>query len=196
LSKNRRRLTSAYVKPFSGDNMWKPVMIAMAALAVGGSSIVYAQQRDSGRDGNVQFKHHRRVSPEERAAFIDARIAALKAGLELTPDQAKNWPAFEQALRDMAQLRAQLRAAREARKLNPQPITPFERMSRRADNMAKRSAALKRIAEAGTPLYQNLNDAQKARFKKLSRVLRPHHHHLHVWNEDRPRPTGPRSGRG
>ena len=41
------------------------------------------------------------------AAFTDARIAALKAGLELTPDQAKNWPAFEQALRDMVQLRAQ-----------------------------------------------------------------------------------------
>jgi hypothetical protein len=51
----------------------------------------------------------------------------------------------------MAQLRAQLRAAREAREQNPSPTSPFERMTRRADNMAKISAALKRIADAGIP---------------------------------------------
>jgi hypothetical protein len=77
----------------------------------------------------------------------------------------------------MAQLHAQFRAAREARRLNPQPTTPFERMTRRADNMAKRSAALKRIADAGTPFYQ---DAQKERFEKLARMLRPHHYHEHA----------------
>jgi zinc resistance-associated protein len=163
-----------------GENMWKPLVFTIAALAIGGSSIVYAQQRDCG--GGACFEHHR-LSPEERAAFVDARIAALKAGLELTPDQAKNWPMFEQALRDMAQLRAQLRAAREAREQNPTPTTPFERMTRRADNMAKLSAALKHIAEAGTPLYQSLNDAQKERFEKLSRMLRPHHRHMRARNE-------------
>jgi zinc resistance-associated protein len=158
--------------------MWKLLMVTMAALAIAGSSLVYAQQRDGDRAGGARFEHHHhKLSPEDRAAFVDARIAALKAGLELTPDQAKNWPMFEQALRDMAQLRAQFRAAREARRLNPQPTTPFERMTRRADNMAKKSAALKRIADAGTPLYQSLNDAQKERFEKLARMLRPHHYH-------------------
>ena len=34
-------------------------------------------------------------SAEDISAFMDARIAALKAGLRLTPDQEKNWPAFE-----------------------------------------------------------------------------------------------------
>jgi hypothetical protein len=155
--------------------MWKPLMVTIAALAIAGSSIVYAQQRDGDRDGGTRFEHsYHRLSPEDRAAFVDARIAALKAGLELTPDQAKNWPTFEQALRDMAQLRAHLSAAREARKQRPTPTTPFERMARRADNMAKKSAALKRIADAGTPLYQSLNEAQKERFEKLTRMLRPH----------------------
>jgi LTXXQ motif family protein len=166
----------------SGENMWKPLVFTIAALAIGGPSVVYAQQRDY--RGGASFEHHR-LSPEDRAAFVDARIAALKAGLELTPDQAKNWPMFEQALRDMAQLRAQLRAAREAREQNPTPTTPFELMTRRADNMAKVSAALKHIADAGTPLYQSLNDAQKERFEKLARMLRPHHRHMHAWNEGR-----------
>ncbi|MGA8654031.1 MAG: Spy/CpxP family protein refolding chaperone [Xanthobacteraceae bacterium] len=159
--------------------MWKPVVVATAAFAIAGSSIVYAQQHfgEGDRDG-PRFEHRHRLSPEDRAAFVEARIAALKAGLELTPDQAKNWPAFEQALREMAQLRAERRAAREAAEQNPSqtPSAPFDRLAKRADNMAKASAALKRIAEAGQPLYTSLNDAQKGRFEKLAWMLRPHHH--------------------
>ena len=174
--------------------MLKSVVVATAALVIAGSSIVYAQQRfggpDGGRNGGPRFEHRHHLSPEDRAAFVDARIAALKAGLELTPDQAKNWPAFEQALRDMAQLRAQFRAAREAARQDQSPVAPFDRLGRRADAMAKKSAALKHIADTGTPLYQSLNDAQKERFKKLARMLRPHHHHFgrsegsgHGWRE-------------
>jgi hypothetical protein len=171
--------------------MWKPVVVATAALAIAGSSVVYAQQRFGGSDGygdgGARFEHrhhHHKLSAEDRAAFVDARIAALKAGLELTPDQAKNWPAFEQSLRDMAQLRAQRRAAREAAKDQDQTqVAPFDRLGRRADSMAKTSAALKRIADTGAPLYMSLNDGQKERFKKLSHMLRPHHHQ-HAWNHD------------
>jgi zinc resistance-associated protein len=169
--------------------MWKSVVVATAAVVIAGSSIVVAQQRfgepDGYRDG-ARFEHRPRLSPEDRAAFVDARIAALKAGLELTPDQAKNWPAFEQALRDMAKLRAERVAAREAREQNPSqtPIAPFDRLAQHADNMAKASAALKRIAETGQPLYTSLDDSQKARFQKLARLLRPHHH-MHARLEER-----------
>jgi hypothetical protein len=166
-----------------GENMLKPVMVAAAALAIGGSSIVYAQQHSRGPSGyGSGFEQRHRLSAEDMAAFTDARIAALKAGLELTSDQAKNWPAFEQALRDMAQLRIQRRLAREAGNQQSQtPNTPFERLARRADNMSQISSALKHIADTGAPLYQSLNDAQKNRFSKLARILRPHH--MHAQNE-------------
>jgi LTXXQ motif family protein len=167
--------------------MWKPAVVIAAALAVAGSSAVYAQQHFAGqdRDGG-RFEHRHRMSAEDRAAFVDARIAGLKAGLELTPDQAKNWPNFERALRDRAQLRAERIAAREAAEQNPDKASspPFDRLAQRADNMAKTSTALKRIADAGKPLYDSLSDAQKGRFKKLARMLRPHHHHMHAWNRD------------
>jgi hypothetical protein len=166
------------------ENMLKPVIAATAVLAIAGSSIVYAQQRWNGPGGDgPRFEHHHRhLSAEDRAAFTDARIAALKAGLELTADQAKNWPAFEQALRDMAQLRIQRMQAREAASQQPQtPGTPFDRLSRRADTMSKVSAALKRIADTGAPLYMSLNDGQKDRFKMLSHILRPHHR-MHAGN--------------
>ena len=157
--------------------MLKPVIAATAVFALAGSSLVYAQQSfgghgNFGRDG-ARFEHRHRPSPADITAFTDARIAALKAGLELTPDQVKNWPPFEQALRDMVQLRVQRIQARLSGQ-EQAPTSPFDRLERRADNMAKRSAALKKIADAGAPLYQSLNDDQKARFVKLARILRPH----------------------
>lgn len=44
-------------------------------------------------------------------------------------------------------------------------------MTRRADNTDRISAALKRIADAGTPLYRSLDDAQKGCFEKLARIV-------------------------
>ena len=35
------------------------------------------------------------MNPEDRAAFADARIAAVHAGLKLTADQEKLWPPVE-----------------------------------------------------------------------------------------------------
>ena len=165
--------------------MLKPIVAATALLAIAGSSYVYAQQGEGGRhdssDGGPRLEHRHRPSAADLAAFTDARVAALKAGLELTPDQAKSWPPFEQALRDMAQLRIAAMEARE--KADAQtPSSPFDRLARRADDMSKRSAALKKVAEAGAPLYRSLNDDQKGRLVRLARMLRPHHH-MHAFNE-------------
>ncbi len=149
--------------------MLKPVVVAAAALAIAGSSIVYAQQRFNGPGGDGQVaprsEQHYRPSAQDMAAFTDARIAALRAGLQLTPDQAKNWPPFEQALRDMAKLRIERMQAHHAGNQQDQAATtPFDRLARHADAMAKTGAALKQIADTGMPLYQSLDDAQKRRF--------------------------------
>ncbi len=161
--------------------MLKPVIAATAMLAIVGSTFVYAQQGDyrGFRDGGPRFEHRHRLSADDVSAFADARIAALKAGLELTSDQTKNWPAFEAALRNMVQLRIDRIKARQAAQQQDQaqtPTSPFDRLAKRADAMSKRSVALKQIADAGAPLYQSLNDAQKARFTMLARMLRPHQH--------------------
>jgi hypothetical protein len=165
--------------------MLKPVIAATALFAIAGSSYVYAQQGYGGHggygDGGARFEHRHRPSAADVSAFADARIAALKAGLELTPDQAKNWPPFEQAVRDLVQLRVQRIQARQSAD-QTSPTSPFDRMARRADNMSKTSGALKKIADAGAPLYQSLDDSQKGRFMMLARILRPHHH-MHAGNE-------------
>ena len=117
----------------------------------------------AGRDGAQRW----RPSAEDISAFGDARIAALHAGLKLTAEQEKNWPAVESALRDLAKQRSERFAARASA---DRPKDPIERLALRADVMSQRGAALKKVADAAGPLYKSLDEAQKHRFIVLARL--------------------------
>jgi hypothetical protein len=155
--------------------MLKTVLAGVTLLALAGGSLVYANQRG---DGGPRA-HRWQMSEQDRGAMADARIAALKAGLKLTPDQEKNWPALEKALRDRASARAERWADRG--KLE-RPKDVVERLQRRAARMTERGAALKQVADAAAPLYQSLDDGQKRRFKVLAHLdgaRRGHGHWRH-----------------
>lgn len=154
--------------------MKKFAIAGIAALAIAGSTAVYAQH-------NRHWFHHERMSSEDRAAFADARIAAVKAGLKLNADQEKKlWPPVESAVRDFAKLRidranARMNAPRndapDAQKQDSQnPRDPVARLRDRADTMATTAAAMKRIAEAADPLYKTLDDGQKRQLGILTRI--------------------------
>ncbi len=144
----------------------------VAALAIAASTAVYPQHR--------WFHDHMQMSSEDRAAFTDARIAAVKAGLKLNPDQEKLWPPVETAVRDFAKLRidranarmnAQKNDSQDAQKQDSQNLPdPVARLRERADTMATTAAAMKRIADAADPLYKTLDDGQKRRLAILTHM--------------------------
>lgn len=160
--------------------MKKAIIAGAAAVAILGSTAVYAQHR--------YHHHHHRMSMEDRAAFLDAKIASVKAGLKLTPDQEKLWPPVETAVRDFAKqrmARANARASeREARRaaeeqkgaqdgkpaVAEQLRDPMARLRDRADRMAETATGLKKIADAADPLYKTLDDGQKRRLSMLTRM--------------------------
>ncbi len=148
--------------------MKKFAIAGIAVLAIAGSTAVYAQHNRS------WSHHHERMNPEDRAAFADARIAAVKAGLKLNADQEKLWPPVEGAVRDFAKLRidranARMNAQRDDSRDTPRP-DPVTRLRDRADTMATSAAAMKRIADAADPLYKTLDDGQKRRLAILTRM--------------------------
>src|SRR6202051_5083678 len=106
----------------------------IAALAIAGSTAVYAQ-----RPWFHEHMQHMRVNPEDRAAFVDARIAAVHAGLKLNADQEKLWPPVEAAVRDFAKLRIDRANARMNAKpddAQKKPDDPVARLRQCADKMA------------------------------------------------------------
>jgi hypothetical protein len=149
--------------------MKKFAIAGIAALAIAGSTAVYAQHRPWFRE----HMQHFRMSAEDRAAFADARIAAVHAGLKLNPDQEKLWPPVESAVRDFAKLRidranARMNAKPDDAQGAQQPDDPVARLRERADHMATTAAALKKIADAADPLYKTLDDGQKRRLAVLT----------------------------
>jgi hypothetical protein len=141
---------------------------AVAVLAIAGSTAVYAQHR--------HWDHgYSRMNPEDRAAYADARIAAVHAGLKLTADQEKLWPPVEAAVKEFAKLRidranARMNASRDDS--SQKPDDPVTRLRERADSMAASAAAMKKIADAADPLYKTLDDGQKRRLAVLTRMDR------------------------
>ncbi|MCP3384941.1 MULTISPECIES: Spy/CpxP family protein refolding chaperone [unclassified Bradyrhizobium] len=150
--------------------MRKFTIAAIAVLSIAGSGAVYAQYH---RPWMEHFRHIR-MNPEDRAAFVDARIAAVHAGLKLNADQEKLWPPVEAAVRDFAKLRIDRANARmnagsgDAAKDGNKPDDPVARLRQRADDMGATSAALKKIADAADPLYKSLDDGQKRRLAMLT----------------------------
>jgi zinc resistance-associated protein len=140
-------------------------VLAFAALAGG----TLAAADDSAQQ-------HMRFSPDDRAAFLDARIAALKAGLELNADQEKNWAPLESAIRDLAKERAARFAAWRERRENDGDqesdnqdggVSPIDRLTRASERLSARAAELQKLAAAAKPLYDSLDDGQKRRFAVL-----------------------------
>jgi len=128
-----------------------------------------------------QASEHQQLSADQIAAFTDARIAALKAGLRLTPAQEKNWPALESALREIAKDRA-ARAVewREKAKEHHEKRDLIEGFRLGAKHLSARSAELEKIADAAKPLYDGLDDAQKHRFGVLlHEVFSRYDFHMH-----------------
>lgn len=168
--------------------MKKAILAGVAALSIVGSTAVFAHQHHP-------WSHHRvQLSQQDRTAIADARIAAIHAGLILTPDQEKLWPPVEKAIRDFAKLRidranAKMQDKKEGKDDNARKqqaaVDQVARLRAHADRMAETAAALKKIADVADPLYKTLDDGQKRRLMVLTRMnhafgmgSRWHHHHF------------------
>lgn len=117
-----------------------------------------------------------RFSPADRAAFFDARVAAIHAGLQLNADQEKLWPPVESAMRDVAKVRM---SQREAMATEPRPSDPVQRLERMSDRTIARGQALKKLADAAGPLYGALSDDQKRRLPFLMHGMGGHRRMMH-----------------
>ena len=140
----------------------KKVALATTAILIATSPLAYAAETSS---NTVGMTH---PSAADLKSLTDARVAMIKAALQLTPDQEKYWPAVEDAIRARAKNR-QARWERVAELRDSGPVAalhernPVELMQRRAESLSQRAADLKKVADAWEPLYKTLSADQKKR---------------------------------
>jgi len=126
----------------------------------------------SGPMGRERMQHW----AADHQALLDAKLAGLKAGLKLTPDQEQLWGPFESAVRDAAKMRMEhmrammdrMRGAMGEVAERPSPVDHIEMM---AAHMSEAASALTKIADAAKPFYASLDDSQKRIFGWLGREL-------------------------
>jgi DNA-binding transcriptional regulator GbsR (MarR family) len=142
--------------------MIKNVALATTAVLIAASPLAYAAETPSKTVGVA------RPTAADLKSLTDARVAMIKAALQLTPDQEKYWPAVEDAMRARAKNRqARWERVAELRDSGPMEAlherNPVELMQRRAESLSQRAADLKKVADAWEPLYKTLSDDQKKR---------------------------------
>ncbi|MDR3461373.1 MAG: Spy/CpxP family protein refolding chaperone [Beijerinckiaceae bacterium] len=116
---------------------------------------------------------------KERAdhkAFLDAKIAALHAGLELTAAQAPLWTPVEAAIRGLAQGQEKLREAHR----DGAALSPLERLKRRAEGLGESAKGLKALTDATEPFVASLDAPQKEHLPKLLEEAFKGHKLLHA----------------
>jgi hypothetical protein len=171
--------------------MKRTVLGVLATLAVSASAFALT----AAAEGDQQPSHAERMQhwAADRETMLDAKLAGMKAGLQLTPDQEKLWSPFEAAVKDAA--KARMDAMQNMMQMHEQGehMSPIDHLEAMADRLSQGAADIKKIAEAARPLYASLDDSQKHKFGMLGRTLMPErarfvmdmiHHHMGERDDD------------
>ena len=104
------------------------------------------------------------LSAEQIVANSDADIDRIKSELNLTPEQEKNWTAFNSAMHYLGHNGADRLNLRIARAQRDPPDDIIEQMRNEAQFLNDRAVDQRGVADAAEPLFTSLDDKQKAIF--------------------------------
>ena len=104
------------------------------------------------------------LTAEQIVATSDVNIDRIKAELNLTPEQEKNWTAFNSAMHYLGHNGADRLNLRIARAKRDPPDDIIEQMRNEAQFLNDRAVDQRNVADAAEPLFASLNDKQKQIF--------------------------------
>ena len=144
--------------------MRKGVPVIVTAVLIGCAPLAHSQTKIL--DRLTADRPDRSSQDVQRST--DLRVGIMKRALQLTPEQEKYWAPFEEALRARSEgMHKRLAVLREH--VRQRDVDLFQLLRERADNLTQRGAELKKVVDAGQPLWQSLGSDQKERMQVLGR---------------------------
>jgi LTXXQ motif family protein len=104
------------------------------------------------------------LTAEQIVANSDSNIERIKTELNLTPEQEKNWTAFNSAMHYLGHNGADRLNLRIARAQRDPPDDIIEQMRNEAQFLDDRAVDQRNVADAADPLFTSLDAKQKAIF--------------------------------
>jgi hypothetical protein len=146
-------------------NEAKPAGAAKTAKgAKGGKGTKQQQPQQDQQQPVLTQEGAPQLSAEQIVASSDANIDRIKAELNLTPLQEKNWTAFNSAMHYLGHNGADRLNLRIARAKRDPPDDIIEQMRNEAQFLNDRAVDQRNVADAAEPLFASLDDKQKAIF--------------------------------
>src|SRR6201996_2897623 len=90
----------------------------------------------------------------DRETMLDAKLAGMKAALQLTPDQEKLWNPFESAVKDADKSRIDAMGEMTGMRAQGERKSPVDRLEAMSDRLSRGATNVKKIADAAKPLYE------------------------------------------
>jgi hypothetical protein len=150
---------------------WR-LVVPLTAIAVFAFPLTAGATPDDQSTGPARMERMQHWAAD-REAVLEAKLAGMKAGLKLNPDQEKLWSPFESAVLDIAKARMDaMQKMMEARESHERR-SPIDHLDAMADRLSQAATNAKKIAEAAKPLYDSLDESQKHSFGTLGRMLMP-----------------------
>lgn len=151
------------MKPFA-------ILAGASLMALAGASAV-AQTAPTAPAPDQQAQTRR----SDAEALLDARLAGVRAGLKLNPEQERLFAPVEQAYRTMAAERARRfeeRRGDRGRQDDREQLDMMQRLDRQAERATQNSQRIAAFAAAMRPFWASLDENQK---RLLPRLLRAGH---------------------
>jgi hypothetical protein len=154
----------------------KATKAAKADTAKGGAAKSEAAKTDAAKAGPetaaaqpaqevlTQPQGEPQLTAEQIVSNSDANIQRIKEELNLTPEQEKNWTAFNSAMHYLGHNGADRLNLRIARAKRDPPDDIIEQMRNEAQFLDDRALDQRNVADAAEPLYTSLDDKQKQTF--------------------------------
>ncbi len=145
----------------------RTLLAALAALTVAAPALALAAE------GDQQSSRAERMQQwaADRETMLDAKVAGMKAGLQLTPDQEKLWSPFELAVKEADKSRMDTMPEMMRMRAQGEQKSPIDHLEAFADRLSQGATNIKKIADAAKPLYDSLDESQKHKFGVLGRML-------------------------
>jgi LTXXQ motif family protein len=112
----------------------------------------------------AQPQQPQQLTADQIVAESDKNIDRIKAELQLTPEQEKNWTGFNSAMHYLGHNGADRLNLRIARAKRDPPDDIIEQMRNEAQFLNDRAVDQRSVADAAEPLFGSLDDKQKAIF--------------------------------
>ena len=110
-----------------------------------------------------------RMTQDEANRLLDARIAAIKAGLKLSADQEKLWEPVEAAIRTNGAERFKRMEQRRTMREEHRSMDLMQRLEMRSTMMTENAQRMSGLTTALRPLWNSLSEDQKRIAPRLMR---------------------------